>query len=152
MKRTQEQVDTFVADARPWIYRLALAIVNSPDLAEDVAQIVLLKLNHHRHRLRQVENVRAWVRRVVVRASYDALTRGGDPSPLPVSEASDPTTVVAVELVLGRLSPEDRLMLALAHFEDLSYEEMSDALGIPMGTVASRLNRARAAFRREWEK
>ena len=50
---------------------------------------------------------------------------------------------------LNRLSPEDRLVLALRHFEQLSEREMADALEIAPGTVKSRLARAAARLRAE---
>ena len=57
---------------------------------------------------------------------------------------------MAVRHALSRLAPKDRALLALAHMEGLSYAELSDTLGIPSGTVGSRLHAAREAFRKEW--
>ena len=50
---------------------------------------------------------------------------------------------------LDRLPPEHRLVFILSTFEDLSYKEISAALAVPIGTVMSRLFRARAVLRRE---
>jgi RNA polymerase sigma-70 factor, ECF subfamily len=64
----------------------------------------------------------------------------------------DPTESIAVRDALARLEPTDRAILSLSHFEGLSYAEISQALEIPAGTVASRLHAARDAFRREWNR
>jgi RNA polymerase sigma-70 factor (ECF subfamily) len=53
-------------------------------------------------------------------------------------------------MVLDSMPPLERAMLALAYFEQLSYGEMSEALGVPEGTVASRLYKAKESFRRLW--
>ncbi len=52
---------------------------------------------------------------------------------------------------IERLKPAHREILALKHFEEMSYAEISEALGIPMGTVMSRLHHARRALAREIE-
>ena len=55
----------------------------------------------------------------------------------------------AAKRALDRLPPEHRLVFLLSTFEDLSYKEISAALAVPIGTVMSRLFRARAVLRRE---
>jgi RNA polymerase sigma factor (sigma-70 family) len=53
-----------------------------------------------------------------------------------------------VRSALGSLSPEHREILVLKEVEEMSYAEIAGAMGIPMGTVASRLYHARAALRK----
>jgi len=55
----------------------------------------------------------------------------------------------AAKRALDRLPPEHRLVFLLSTFEDLSYKEISAALAVPIGTVMSRLFRARAVLRRD---
>jgi RNA polymerase sigma-70 factor (ECF subfamily) len=52
-----------------------------------------------------------------------------------------------VQAALARLSSEHREVLVLREFEQLSYQEMSDVLGVPQGTIESRLHRAREALK-----
>ena len=52
----------------------------------------------------------------------------------------------AIQKVLSQLSPDYKSILVLRYFEHLNYEEISDVLKIPMGTVATRVNRAKKGF------
>ena len=56
----------------------------------------------------------------------------------------------ALEAVLGALAPDFREVLVLREIEDLSYREIAEVIGAPVGTVMSRLARARAALRAAW--
>ena len=58
---------------------------------------------------------------------------------------------IQVARTLQRLKPDQRALLALALGEGLSYRETAAALSIPEGTVSSRLNTAKVAFRKLWE-
>jgi RNA polymerase sigma-70 factor (ECF subfamily) len=57
---------------------------------------------------------------------------------------------MAVQLVLGQLPAELRAVLVLREMEQLDYLEIADALGVPLGTVRSRLHAARERFRELW--
>ena len=54
---------------------------------------------------------------------------------------------IDLHAALWRLSPEHREILALREFEGMAYEEMAEVLGVPRGTVESRLHRARGELR-----
>lgn len=56
----------------------------------------------------------------------------------------------AVRTALARLDPDTRLLLVLRDVQGLSYEEIGAVLAVPLGTVKSRISRARVAFRDEW--
>lgn len=75
-----------------------------------------------------------------------------DPSPSPRQEAAGREVMGALEDKLGQLSPEHREILMLRFADGLSYEEISDQLGVELGTVKSRINRARAELRVKMEK
>ena len=152
-QRTERDVDALISESRAWLYRLALAIVASSDAAEDAVQETLLRASKSRGKLRDVDDPKAWLRQVLVRR---AITQLQSRKHVPLLEAeevgSDQAEVVAVRATLNRLQPVERAMLALWHFEGLSYEEMARMLDIPVGTVGSRLSAAREAFRKEWAK
>ncbi len=57
-------------------------------------------------------------------------------------------TQLRVQRCIDRLSVDHREIIYMRHYQDLSYDEMAEALGVPVGTVMSRLYRARAALRR----
>lgn len=134
----------------PSAYRVAYAILGNREQAEDVAQDAMLKAIRS-----QVEpsELGAWIRTITVRTALNAKrrppTRELDESR--PAEGGDVTNDLAVRLTLAKLSPEHRAVLALAIGEGLSYRDVGAILGIPEGTVGSRLNAAKAAFRQEWE-
>ena len=150
--RTTAEVEALLRDARPWIYRLALAITANPEAAEDVAQEALIRAARSTDKLRSVDEPRAWLRTVVVRCAITSLKKSAVTETIASSADVDPTESLAVRETLSRLDPTDRAILALSHFEELSYAEIGKALDIPVGTVASRLHAAREAFRKEWRK
>lgn len=150
-KRSEEVVNAFLQNERPWMYRLALSITQRPDLAEDAVQETLIRCWRSTKKLTTVDDLRAWCRQVLVRRAITAL-KAQDSSQLPDIEVSNQLDQqVSVRLVLQSLPLDSRAILALSYFEGLSYQEISDTLGIPAGTVASRLNTARERFRDAWE-
>jgi RNA polymerase sigma-70 factor (ECF subfamily) len=149
--RSREAVADFLNDERPWMYRLALSVVGRRDLAEDVVQDVQLRCWKNRHKLTEVVELKAWTRTVVVRCSIDALRRATYEVPEEQVAPGQPDEDVHVRAVLQQLAPDQRVVLALTYFERMSYAEIAETLGIPEGTVASRLHTAKATFRAAWE-
>ena len=146
-------------------YLLALQLMGNRDDALDVAQDALLRFFATLDRFRADEPVRPWLYSIVRNRCRDLMRRGrvrrSEPleagpdhwRPELVDAHSDPFRDAArAELKrrvwkgLGELSPEHREILVLRDYQDLSYEEISDVLRIPRGTVMSRLHRARKAL------
>jgi len=149
-KRTNDEIDALLAEARPWLYRLALAIVAQPDAAEDVVQDALIRASRARRQLAVVDQPSAWLRRILVRRAITSLSK---PRQAPAGEPTavgDAVLAISVRQTLDRLSALDRTLLALVHFEELSYAEIAELLNVPVGTVGSRLHAARAAFKEAW--
>jgi len=146
--RSQGEVADFLKDVRPWVYRLALAIVGRPDVAEDVAQESLVRCWSACDSLRAANDMRAWTRKVVVRQAINRLKTVRESSS--TEDVTNPEDQILVRMVLETMPPADRALLALTYFEQLSYAEMAESLGIPEGTVASRLSKAKQAFRERW--
>ncbi|MBM3790869.1 MAG: sigma-70 family RNA polymerase sigma factor, partial [Acidobacteria bacterium] len=90
--------------------------------------------------------------------SLDGMAEETGRFPIPVVSVSPEQAVVGKDLrekigrALSRLKPKDREIIILQHLQDLSYREIADLLGIPIGTVMSRLYTARRALRRELER
>ena len=85
-------------------------------------------------------------------ASLDALRESADVDPVDPGEdasaaASMKEQCARLRVELGRLDPEHREVVVLREFQDLSYEEIAEVVGVPVGTVRSRLFRARAELR-----
>jgi RNA polymerase sigma-70 factor (ECF subfamily) len=152
LRRSNAEIEVLLRDARPWLYRLALAITARPEVAEDATQEALIRAAKSWTKLQTVEDTPAWLRTVVVRCALTALKKTkAEPLSCDLG-VEDPTDSVAVQLTLARMDPSDRALLALSHFEELSYSEIGQILEIPVGTVGSRLHTAREAFRKEWQK
>ena len=147
--RSRAEVVDFLRDVRPWVYRLALAVVGRPEIAEDVAQEAIVRAWRSQGKLARADDMRAWLRKVVVRQAISALKRQPQDELLEVA-APDQESAIQVRAVLASMPAETRALLALAYFEGLTYAELATMLDIPEGTVASRLHTAKAAFRNAW--
>jgi RNA polymerase sigma-70 factor (ECF subfamily) len=147
-----DDLETFLERNRAFAIRLAIQIVGDRDQAEDVAQESLIRAYQSADRLKRATQPLAWLRTIVVRRAITCLqSRRPDSAQSEASIEDRSTDRLAVRHVLDRLPPDQQALLALAHGEQLSYRELAAALDIPEGTVASRLNAARAAFRKLWE-
>ena len=137
---------------RERVYRLALAIVSDPELAEDVAQETLARAFRDRRQLRDRSAVEAWLRRITVRQALNACrTRRPERLVTEPTDDTDRTLNLAVRQALTHLKPKHSTILALAMYEGLTHREIADSLGVPEGTVASRVHAAKEAFRTVWE-
>jgi RNA polymerase sigma-70 factor (ECF subfamily) len=136
--------------------RLLTGIMADAALAEDVAQEAFLQALRSLAQLRDPSAFYPWVRRLATRLALRALrhrpeTSGdADPQAGSTDPARQAETRLAVQLVLGQLPPELRAVLVLREMEQLDYQEIADALGVPLGTVRSRLHAARERFRETW--
>ena len=152
VKRSELELQAILRETRPQLFRLALAIVANRDVAEDVTQETLMRASRSFTKLSLVDDPISWLRRVLVRCATDSFSSRPKPCYSDEQTSEFVTNDLAVRLTLDRLTPSDRALLALVHFEELSYREISQTLDIPEGTVASRVFAARQAFRKEWQK
>lgn len=131
---------------RRFVFRIAKSIVLDRDVAEDMTQSTLLKALKSGEAVR---DTKAFLRQIVVRECLNHLRRPRVDTLGEEITTREPSADrrLQVEASLAQLDPEQRSILALVCGEGLSYREVADLLGIPEGTVASRLNRAKAAFR-----
>ncbi len=149
---TRNGLEAFLSAHRAFAFHLALQIVGNRDQAEDVAQEALIRAASNLQFPQNIENERAWLRQIVVRRALTHLKKRKDLFPdHDFGVQSDPTNDMAVRQTLDRLQPEQRVILALAIGEQLSYQEIADSLEIPIGTVGSRIHGAKSAFRNLWE-
>ncbi len=146
-------LDRLLDELGPYVRRLCARI--APAAADDATQEALLAIFRGLPSLRAPEAIMTWVRSVTVRTAI-RLARQHDPdvaaegTPLD-RYASSLEGLVDIDDVLARLPVSQRVVLVLRTRDGLTEQEIATALGIPAGTVKSRLHRARAAFREAWE-
>lgn len=135
------------------LYNLALRMVNDTQDAEDITQNVFLKAYEKLDHYDPAYKFFSWIYRMAVNESLNLLQRRRPFASLDTDYASladTPAEAYEREDVSERvgsavleLSPEDRALISLKHFQDLSYEELAFVFEIPVKTVKSRLYTAR---------
>lgn len=168
----REAFDRLVAAVRGRAFHLARSLVGSRDDALELAQEALLKTYRARATYRDGEPFLPWFHRILRNTCFSHLKRKGRIATSSVSSRSgeeggdddgdweltgrepDPGEVLEggerarmFWSAFEGLSANHREILALRHFRELSYQEIADHLGIPVGTVMSRLFHARRHLR-----
>ena len=151
------------------VYRLAFRLLGDPDGAEDVVQETYLRTWQGLPTLRDHQATLGWICRVARNVARDRqraryrrpvqsldTPQGEDrealrdrlphPDPDPEGRLGSAELGRAVQLALAGLKEKHRLVLTLREIDGMSYEEIAAALGCRLGTVESRLHRARAAL------
>jgi RNA polymerase sigma-70 factor, ECF subfamily len=155
----------FQSTVRPHLrgaYQLTRWLVRHPPDADDVFQEAILRAFRHFGSF-SGERPRAWLFSIVRNACWSFLQRRPPEQPAFDEEqhsagapAADPETALAskaeaerIHRAVAALAPEYREAFILRELEGLSYKEIADVAGVPMGTVMSRLSRARRELQRQ---
>lgn len=153
-----------------FVFRVAYAVLLNPHDAEDAVQETFLKLYRNRG-WQQAENERAFLARVAWRVAVDLRPRAPrlaiaarESDSIPFSEPDPPSArpgpeqelvtrnqQAMVHAMIDALPEELRLPLVLSAFEELNSREIGGILGVPEGTVRTRLQRARQVLRQKLE-
>jgi len=153
------------------VYNLSLRILHDPDDAQDASQEAFLKCYRNLSQFRGDSRFSVWLYRLTYNICLDMLRRQKrsnvislhasdddeeDPlADIPTSEAGpaerleQKERIAALRRALAAISEEHREILLMREIDGLSYDEIADALGVSLGTVKSRINRARLALRKE---
>ena len=139
----------------PRLRRYARALVGDRATADDLVQDTLERAWAKLHLYRRGTDLRAWLFTVMhnvhvnrVRASRATDTLEDEMPELAQRPAQgDALLVRDLDRAIGRLPADQRSVLLLVTLEEMSYEEVARTLGIPIGTVMSRLSRARDKLR-----
>jgi len=132
-------------------YRLARAILRDPVEAQDAVHDAFVLAWRHWETLRDETRFEAWFDRILVNACRDRLRRSSRVETRDISEelagvTGDPyessVDREAIGAALASLSPEHRIVVALRFYRDLTVDDIAGRLGIPRGTVQSRLHYA----------
>lgn len=134
----------------PYVFKICGAI--APQHGPDAAQETLIAVFRHLAGVREPAALRGWVRAIAVREAVRMAKRNPPGREASGERAARDGGELSVEVrdVLARLSPEHRAVLVLRDLEGLDEEQAAAVLGLPKGTVKSRLHRARLGFRKAW--
>ena len=148
-----------------YVYRM----VGNYDSALDLTQEVFIKVYNSLKRYSPEYKFSTWIYRIAHNSAIDHLRRNGasrtedlevkgedgqmfekplaSKSPTPEQESERRERRAEIEEVIGMLQPAYRELIVLRHSHDLSYDEIADVTGLPLGTVKNRIFRAREAMR-----
>lgn len=170
---TREQFERQTKAFLPDLYRLAASLVSQPADRDDLVHDTYLKAFQAfgAANLRDTGHLKAWLFRILIntfRDQYRRRRRGpivdvsrddfdeanvielaasGEPGPAELAAGQE--FAEAARVAIAELPPEVRIVATLFLVEELSYREIADAIGSPIGTVMSRLARGRRILRQE---
>jgi len=164
---------TLVEQYQRKVFTIAYGILRNPDDAMDVSQDAFVKVHKHLPNFKGQSSFYTWLYRIVVNLCIDRKRRAARAAEVDYNDAldhndhqTDAPTLGTVHLdspsrslarkelrehiraALDKLSDAHREILVLREFEGLSYEELAEVLGVPKGTVMSRLFHARKNFQK----
>ena len=142
-----------------YLFGVAHALTGNAADAEDLVQETFL--GALKGRFRGQSSVRTWLVGILVRQAgmlwrsrrrrrEEPLTAPDGGAALQLAHSAEPDARLDLSTMLQELSAEHRAVIVLRELQGLSYEEMAAALGVPRGTVESRLHRAREELRRRF--
>jgi len=138
--------------------RYARVLLGDPDSADDLVQECLLRAIDRSHTWRPGTNMRAWLFTILHNLFIDGKRRiasrprlvsvdGHDARMVQIPNQADSIELSNLEAALHTLPDDQRVTVLLVGLEGLTYEEASSIMGVPVGTVRSRLSRGRETLR-----
>jgi RNA polymerase sigma-70 factor (ECF subfamily) len=138
------------------VFRWVVRIVREAGAAEDVLVEAFLRAYRGRARFDPSRSFGAWMRRIATNAALDQLRTarreagwGATDDRTPAPAGPDPDIGASIVLAFRGLPPKLQVVATLALVEEQPYAEIADALGLPVGTVKSRVFRAVRRLRSE---
>jgi RNA polymerase sigma-70 factor (ECF subfamily) len=156
-EQSQLDIRTVVQAHSHDVYRYAYRLAGNPQDAEDLTQQTFLIAQQRLAQVRQPERIIGWLFSIL-RSCYLKSERKRRPvavagiemdiENVPEDVAEDEVDSQLLQAALNELPEESRLVLVMFYFEDCSYKEIAAELDIPIGTVMSRLARAKERLRK----
>ena len=137
------------------IYRFALSLTRSPHLAEEVLQETMMAVWKGAQRFKGRSKVTTWLLGIAKNQAYDLLRKEERGRRLPEvadcvrDPSSEVQMSVQVERAVDALPEAQREVLHLVFYENLTVRETAELLGVPEGTVKSRMHHARRNLAKE---
>lgn len=149
-----------IAAFRPRLYRLAYAWCHDAGLADDLVQDTLARAMSHRSQLHEEQALLGWIIAILKNVWFDHLRRNRTheniddwaeliycPGEAPDEACGKGQLLDCLRRAVSHLPMGQRQVLTLVDLEEMSYAETARILDIPVGTVMSRLSRARSALK-----
>jgi RNA polymerase sigma-70 factor (ECF subfamily) len=155
----QEAFAAVIRHYDPGLRTLAYRLLGDRDRMDDALQEAYVKAFRALPRFRGDSKLGTWLYRIAYNACLDELKRSHRVIQLPLEEIAEPANSWAdpgeavvrrhdLAQALAALPPDERATVLLVDAQGFDYKDAASVLGVPAGTVASRLSRARAAIRR----
>jgi RNA polymerase sigma-70 factor (ECF subfamily) len=157
----EEAFSTLVSKYKGQVFRHAYAMMNDRQEAEDVAQEAFIKAFYSLNKLDNDFAFVSWLTRIVSNLCYDKLKKIQKKKTVQLENLEQNSlhhstspidrshTKLVIQEAMKKLSTEHRTALVLRDVQGYSYEEISEILKIPIGTVKSRINAARGTMKKE---
>ena len=154
-----DPMQQYLQEALPRGYIAAFRILGNPEESRDACQEAAVRAIAAKERYDSSQPFYPWFYRILKNYCFDLLKQRGrtesesTSEPIALESSAENKLMVheqsdAVNKAIKRLPDDLREMIELRHFQDLSYEEMAEILECPVGTVMSRLYRARKTLRK----
>jgi RNA polymerase sigma-70 factor (ECF subfamily) len=147
----QELIDRF----KDLVFALIARTIQDRSRAEDLAQEVFLRIHRGLPYFRGEARLSTWIYRIVANVCLQDHPR---PAPQPLDDEHPPAAVDRqfadlelrdrLEKAIARLPPQYRLLIAAHYLNGVQYEDIAEALQLPLGTVKTQLHRAKQQLRR----
>lgn len=169
-----EAFEMFIIKYEKLIYNYSYRMITNSSDAEDISQEVLIKVYKNIKRCQSFASFKSWLYRIINNTCIDEIrkrknkttisldkTYDNDEGTMENQLASDDytperayiqnETSMEVQQVINKLSPDYKSVLIMRDINGLSYDEISESLDINIGTVKSRISRARTSFKKIME-
>lgn len=153
-----QEFETFVRSYQNMVFSVAARIVGNPIDAQDISQEVFIKAYERFDELKQSGTVGGWLKTVATNLSINHLNRyrarwrffseEETEVEIPTLAPSTDDRRELLEVAIQKLPDAQRVPLVLFHFQDLSYDEIADKLGISLAKVKTDIHRGRASLRK----
>ena len=157
MQISDHTFDDWVRQYQRLLFGIAYWWTGSRTDAEELTQEAFFQAYRSRSSLREIEAVKGWLVSILRHCYAQRCRKDHSRIEIPLdevveksgetidlrSDGADPHDILALRQALERLDERHRVPLVLFYFQELSYREIAEALELPLGTVMSRLSRAR---------
>jgi len=174
---SDQEFETLLMESLEPAYRLALRLSGNSEDAQDLVQEAALRASRFRHTFQKGTSFKSWFYRIIVNQFYTSTRRRRNTTTTSLDSLADATDIFLfarsaeagliapdsdpaanvvsrmaeddVARALATLPEEFRTVATLYFIDDLSYQEIADILGVPIGTVRSRLHRGRHMLQKQ---